>query len=131
MKRPDGLAGLRHVALRVKDLEACERFYAGLLGMRIEWRPDADNVYLTSGDDNLALHRATKPPTPEGQRLDHIGFILREARYADEWYEFLKAQGVVVTQAPKTHRDGARSFYCRDPDGNLIQFIHHPPIAVK
>ncbi len=131
MKRPDGLNGLRHVALWVKDLEACERFYAGLLGMQIEWRPDADNVYLTGGNDNLALHRATGPFAADGQRLDHIGFILREARHVDEWCGFLKAQGVVVSKAPKTHRDGARSFYCRDPDGNTIQFIHHPPIADK
>jgi catechol 2,3-dioxygenase-like lactoylglutathione lyase family enzyme len=32
---------------------------------------------------------------------------------------------------PKTHRDGARSFYFRDPDGLLIQLIYHPPISDK
>ena len=26
--------------------------------MKIVWRPDADNLYLSSGSDNLALHRA-------------------------------------------------------------------------
>jgi catechol 2,3-dioxygenase-like lactoylglutathione lyase family enzyme len=128
-KRPDGLSGLRHVALSVKDLEACERFYCGVLGMQVEWRPDADNLYLTSGTDNLALHRAKTALSADGQRLDHFGFILREAHYVDEWHEYLKANGVSITQLPKTHRDGARSFYCRDPDGNLVHFIHHPPIA--
>jgi catechol 2,3-dioxygenase-like lactoylglutathione lyase family enzyme len=29
----------------------------------------------------------------------------------------------------KAHRDGARSFYVRDPDGVLVQIIYHPPIA--
>lgn len=129
MNRPEGLSGLRHLALSVKDLEACERFYCALLGMQVEWRPDADNLYLTSGSDNLALHRAKANPSVDGQRLDHFGFILREARYVDEWHDFLKANSVAIMQAPKTHRDGARSFYCRDPDGNLVQFIHHPPIA--
>ena len=43
MKRPEATAGLRHVALNVKNLEACERFYVELLGMQVEWRPDADN----------------------------------------------------------------------------------------
>ncbi len=131
MKRPDGLAGLRHVALSVTDMEACERFYVGLLGMQVEWRPDDDNLYLTSGADNLALHRAKKLHAPEGQRLDHIGFILRDAQAVDAWHEFLTAQGVAIAQPPKAHRDGARSFYCRDPDGNLVQFIHHPPIAQR
>jgi catechol 2,3-dioxygenase-like lactoylglutathione lyase family enzyme len=41
------------------------------------------------------------------------------------------ANGVDIVKPPKTHRDGARSFYCRDPDGNVVQFIHHPPIAQR
>ncbi len=131
MKRPEGFGGMRHVALRVRDLEACERFYVGLLGMQVEWRPDADNLYLTSGNDNLALHRATQTLAADGQRLDHLGIVLRAARYVDEWCEFLKSHDVSIAQAPKTHRDGARSFYCRDPEGTLVQFIHHPPIAGK
>jgi catechol 2,3-dioxygenase-like lactoylglutathione lyase family enzyme len=131
VKRPGGFGGLRHLALSVQDLDACERFYVGLLGMQVEWRPDADNLYLTSGNDNLALHRTTMPLSTQGQRLDHFGIILRAAQYVDEWYEFLKSNGVQLAQPPKTHRDGARSFYCRDPEGNLLQFIHHPPIADK
>ena len=129
MKRPETLGALWHVALQVRDLAACERFYGELLGMRVEWRPDADNVYLTSGRDNLALHRATDPHAASGQRLDHIGFVLSTAALVDAWYAFLMAAGVPMVQAPKTHRDGARSFYCRDPDGNTVQMIHHPPLA--
>ena len=59
MKRPPATSGLRHIALFVKDLDTCSHFYIELLGMRIEWQPDADNLYLTSGNDNLALHRST------------------------------------------------------------------------
>lgn len=126
--RPGGLRGLRHVALNVAALEACERFYVELLGMRVEWRPDADNVYLTGGRDNLALHRAAGDRRG-GQRLDHIGFILAAPGDVDRWHAYLAGRGVDIVKPPRTHRDGARSFYCRDPDGNLVQFIHHPPIA--
>ncbi len=129
MKRPKPTAGMRHVALNVVDLEACERFYVELLGMRVEWRPDADNVYLTSGNDNLALHRAAADRGAGAQRLDHIGFIIEEIDQIDVWHEFLSSRGVTVVKAPRTHRDGARSFYCRDPDGNTVQIIHHPPLA--
>ncbi|MFT4677497.1 MAG: catechol 2,3-dioxygenase-like lactoylglutathione lyase family enzyme, partial [Candidatus Azotimanducaceae bacterium] len=57
MKRPGATSGLRHVALFVHDLEASEHFFVELMGMAVEWRPDPDNVYLTSSNDNLALHR--------------------------------------------------------------------------
>ncbi len=129
ISKPKPTAGLRHVALYVQDLEACEHFYTELLGMQVEWRPDKDNVYLTSGNDNLALHRAQVEPSADGQRLDHIGFILDEIEQVDVWFEFLNQYGVSMRNAPRTHRDGARSFYCFDPAKTLIQMIYHPPIS--
>lgn len=123
------LAGLWHLALNVVDLERALAFYEGDLGLRVEWRPDADNVYLTSGRDNLALHRVDRLADADARgRLDHLGFVLPTAESVDAWAAFLSARGHPLAQAPKTHRDGARSFYLKDPAGNLVQFIHHPPL---
>jgi len=130
MKRPNPTSGLRHVALYVNDLEKAEHFYVELMGMSVEWRPDNDNVYLTSGNDNLALHRGREGFDPQGdQVLDHLGFILKQPEDVDEWYVFLLENGIQMRTQPKTHRDGARSFYCYDPAGNTVQVIFHPPIA--
>lgn len=131
-QRPAGLLGMHHVALWVRDLESCELFYAGLLGMQVEWRPDPDNVYLTSGKDNVALHRAPANFAPgDAQHLDHIGFIVASPEAVDAWHAYLSGEGVRIAKEPRTHRDGARSFYCLDPDGNTVQFIYHPPIAPR
>ena len=127
MEKPKPTAGLRHVALYVKHLAACERFYTELLGMQIVWRPDGDNLYLSTGSDNLALHRAPEDFTPsKHQRLDHIGFFLTEREEVDRWHDYLVANGISIHAAPKDHRDGTRSFYCLDPDGNLVQVIYYP-----
>ena len=126
--RPPATAGMRHVALYVGRFEECEHFYTELLGMQVEWRPDPDNVYLTSGNDNVALHRASGS-FGKGQHLDHIGFILDQPDDVDAWHTFLQHHNVTMKTAPKTHRDGARSFYCCDPDGNTVQMIFHPPIS--
>lgn len=128
--RPGKTGGMRHIALFVSDLPACEQFYVELLGMEVEWRPDDNNVYLTSGNDNLALHRAEVAPAPqEQQKLDHIGFIIPTMNEVDRWFEFLQAQNVKMRTEPRTHRDGARSFYCYDPAGTVVQIIYHPPIS--
>ncbi|MCX4186245.1 VOC family protein [Methylophaga sp. OBS4] len=130
MQRPGKTGGLHHVALFVNDLAACEKFYVDLLGMEVEWRPDENNVYLTSGNDNLALHRADNLKANEGQqRLDHIGFIIPTLDEVNVWFEFLQQHDVKMRNAPRTHRDGARSFYCYDPSGTLVQIIYHPPIS--
>jgi catechol 2,3-dioxygenase-like lactoylglutathione lyase family enzyme len=122
-------AGLRHLALNVRSMDAMTAFYTDLLGFAVEWAPDPDNIYLSSGVDNLALHRAeTVAP---GGALDHLGLVVRESGDVDRWAAFLESRGVTLDATPRTHRDGARSFYFRDPDGNKIQIIHHPPISQK
>jgi catechol 2,3-dioxygenase-like lactoylglutathione lyase family enzyme len=127
---PDGMLGLRHVALFVDDIDACLHFYLDILGMEVEWQPDADNYYLTSGSDNLALHRAPERQyTSASQRLDHIGFIIRMPDEVDAWHAHFVEHGVKILRQPSTHRDGARSFYCEDPAGNTVQMIFHPPIS--
>jgi catechol 2,3-dioxygenase-like lactoylglutathione lyase family enzyme len=140
MERP-AHAGLRHLALNVHDLAAMKRFYVDVLGFAVEWEPDPDNVYLSSGIDNLALHRSTDgghagPPPHAGAdprvspgALDHLGLIVRAADDVDRWAAFLESRGVTLDAKPKTHRDGARSCYFSDPDGNHVQIIHHPPLS--
>ena len=128
MQRPPPTAGLRHIALYARDMQAAEHFYVDLLGMRVEWRPDPDNVYLTSGNDNLALHRADSDFDSK-QVLDHIGFILKTPDDVDAWHAFLSANAVEMKSEPRTHRDGARSFYCVGPEQVIVQMIYHPPIA--
>ncbi len=131
MNRPSLGYGMRHVALFVRDMAACERFYIDLLGMEVEWRPDERNVYMTSGSDNVALHQADagQDRDESHQRLDHIGFFVEAAEDVDAWFAWLSAHGVKMRTEPRTHRDGARSFYCYDPDGTHVQIIHHPPIC--
>jgi catechol 2,3-dioxygenase-like lactoylglutathione lyase family enzyme len=122
--------GIRHVALNVRNVRRSIEFYSNVLGMEVEWMPDEQNAYLTSGQDNLALHERTDLDEPAvGQRVDHIGFVVRTPEQVDEWAERLRAQSIPLAAEPKTHRDGARSFYFHDPDGLLIQLIYHPPIS--
>lgn len=125
-ERPDML-GMHHLALNVSDLESCEKFYTQLLGFDVEWRPDGDNLYLTSGSDNIALHRADT--VNANGALDHLGIIVKTPEDVDRWHAFLSQHEVTINIAPKSHRDGARSFYCQDPEGNQIQIIYHPPLS--
>lgn len=131
MTRPP-TKGLRHVALYVRDLPRMERFYADVLGYAVEWRPSERELYMTTGSDNLALHALAPGAAPSGDgdsRLDHIGLLMAKPDDVDAWARWLEAQGVALDTQPRQHRDGAKSFYARDPEGNRIQFIWHPPIA--
>ncbi len=133
--RPSTL-GLRHLALWVRAdvFDATVRFYTEGLGLSVDWHPDADNIYLSSGGDNVALHRVVPPREVSHERspLDHLGFAMRTADEVKSWHAFLEPRAeelqIEILNAPKLHRDGATSFYLRDPGGHQVQMLHVPSI---
>jgi len=130
--------GLRHLALRVTNLARSRAFYERLLGMKVVWEPDSDNVYFSSGSDNLALHQIGQTELaqyqpPRGQLLDHFGVILESPAHVDDMFREVQREGgqygSTIAKPPKQHRDGSYSFYFTDPDGNVIQALYEPTIS--
>ena len=126
--RPSRLNGLRHLAILVPNLEACERFYVDILGMEVLHRANEDLVYLTCGNDNLSLGRAFVPSSGE-QAVDHYGFVVDSIDELHAWHAYLKECGVTLLDTPFAHGDGTWSFHLLDPAGNKVQSIYHPAIS--
>ena len=82
MERPVH-AGLRHLALRVHDMDAMKHFYVDLLGFAIEWEPGAirfyvdDTLYKTTTPDNLPAGRAWV--------FDHPFFLILNVAVGGDW----------------------------------------------
>jgi catechol 2,3-dioxygenase-like lactoylglutathione lyase family enzyme len=121
--RPPSL-GLRHAALKVRDLAAAEDFSVRVLGYEVAWRPDPENVYLRRSADDVALHRVDAA-AGKGM-LDHLGLFVERAEDVDAWEKHLDACGARIVARPRTHRDGARSLYVEGPEGLVVQVLHHP-----
>jgi catechol 2,3-dioxygenase-like lactoylglutathione lyase family enzyme len=121
--------GLRHLALNVADVAVSIEFYSSLFGMQVVWQPDPENAYLSSGCDNLALHKAPASIEGHGQRLDHVGFIVEKPDDVDRAMEVLTVRDILILKPPRTHRDGSRSLYCADPDGNIVQILYEPTLS--
>jgi len=135
MKEPQFiLQGLRHLALRVSDMGKARAFYEGLLGMKVIWEPDPDNVYLSSGSDNLALHQIPKEQlsqfkTGSGQFMDHFGFVVENPDVVRAVFQVMHQAGTPIVKPLRAHRDGSVSIYLADPDGNVIQILYEPNIS--
>ncbi len=121
--------GIRHLALKVKNFKECLYFYNVILKMEIDWQPDDENVYLTNGNDNLALHFDNTIDISGQCRLDHLGILLQKKEDVDSWHNYICENKVKIFKPVNDHRDGSRSFYCYDPDGNIVQLIWHPKIS--
>ncbi len=132
MPEVKGLKGLRHIALKVRDIRRAKEFYQQCFGMEVVWAPDPKNVYLSTGTDNVALHELAADAAPTGeQQLDHIGFIVESIERVRELEGEFRSRGVKIVHPFKIHRDGSASFYCADPDGIVIQMLYEPHLSAQ
>ncbi|HEX2226326.1 MAG TPA: VOC family protein [Candidatus Binatia bacterium] len=131
MSRVAGILGMRHIALKVRSATRSKAFYCECFGMNVVWEPDPENVYLSSGCDNIAIHEVSAdfPSTATELQLDHLGFIIESSERVKELEQEFLSRGVKIIQQFKVHRDGSASFYCADPDGIVIQILYEPTLS--
>jgi catechol 2,3-dioxygenase-like lactoylglutathione lyase family enzyme len=112
--------GLRHLALRSRDLAATERFYVDLLGLEIAF-PHKGMLFLQTpgGGDILNFIGTEKRFNPRTGGFDHFG--IRVA--ASDWRQLLvrlKRAGV-----PIHGRRGPAAIYIEDPNGYTVELYKH------
>jgi len=118
--------GLYHATLPVWDLDASERFWRELLGVRRHAKPSYVPemvVFLDLGNTMLHLVRyGDEVPRPD-VRSTHLAIAVDDL---DGALAEVKARGLEVLREPTGRPDGARCFYFVDPDGNRVELIELP-----
>lgn len=123
---------INHVGLRVRDMEVARQFYgqlgfefiAGPVGpepVAIVEHPSGVNINLILNVSDQASERNVLMDEP----VKHAGYthIALEITDADEVERQIEALGIEITE--RVQFGGARFFFIRDPDGNVIEF-HKP-----
>ena len=65
----------------------------------------------------------------EDQVIDTLQLIDTEKGEIEQLHSQLRATGIQVGSL-HDHRDGTASFYLRDPDGNWLEMLYHPPAGI-
>jgi catechol 2,3-dioxygenase-like lactoylglutathione lyase family enzyme len=109
--------GLRHIALKTRDLKKTEAFYTQVLGLKIAFRHPPDMLFLaTPGSGDLVNFIQTAKRASGNQALDHIGFRVSSAA--------LKRLERKLTDYNVTieGRRGKNALYFSDPNGYRIEY---------
>ena len=111
-----GPRGLRHVALRSRDLRATERFYVDVLGLRVAF-PHQGMLFLESpGAGDLLNFVATRRAFDAAAGgFDHLGLRVPSA----EWRAVMVRLGRAGVRIEG--RRGRDAVYFRDPNGYTVE----------
>ncbi len=119
------ITALLHATFLVADLDEARAFYEGILGLPVNAaRPDLGfpGVWYDVGyKQQIHLMRLPNPEAglerpPHGGRDRHVALAVDDlAALAAK----LRAVGIPYTQS----KSGRRALFCRDPDGNALEFM--------
>ncbi|KZF23944.1 Glyoxalase/Bleomycin resistance protein/Dihydroxybiphenyl dioxygenase [Xylona heveae TC161] len=134
---PLTISSLDHLVLTVRSIPATIDFYTRHLGMKAETfsppsAPHTKRHALLFGPHKINLHEAGKEFEPKAQYpLPGSADLcfLTETPVADALEEVKRAGLEVLEGGKVVDRTGARgrirSFYVRDPDGNLVEISNY------
>jgi catechol 2,3-dioxygenase-like lactoylglutathione lyase family enzyme len=108
--------GLRHIALKTRDIAATKRFYIDVLGFEVAF-PHRGMIFLKTpgGDDLLNFVATRKPFDPEAGGLEHLGLHVPRNRWK-KLQESLDRAGVAIES-----RRGRSAVYVQDPNGYTVE----------
>lgn len=119
------VSAVLHVTFLVSSLERARAFYEDVLGLAVDHaRPDLGFPgvwYALEGRQQIHLMRL---PDPEAglTRPEHGGRDRHVALAVDDIEALagrLEAAGIACTRS----RSGRAALFCRDPDGNALEFV--------
>lgn len=118
---------IQHVSVLVADTQQSLLFYRDVLGLPEDpQRPDLGypGAWLTIGAQQIHLLELPNPDPAMGRpahggRDRHVALTLRNI---DDLRRRLEAASIPYTLS----KSGRRALFCRDPDGNTLEFIEAP-----
>lgn len=120
----NNITALHHVSVIVSDTQQALAFYQQVLGLAVDDnRPDLGypGAWLTIGDQQLHLLELPNPD-PVTDRPAHGGrdrHLAVSVNSLDELIGNLDQYDIAYTVS----KSGRRALFCRDPDGNALEFI--------
>jgi len=121
------ITGILETVLYVADIDRAERFYRDVMALRPIGKEPERHAFFRVGSGVLLLFRAERtrrsasvpPHGAEGEI--HVCFTTAGDEY-ETWKARIRQYRILIEK--EAEWPGGRSFYFRDPDGNLLELAN-------
>ncbi|MDR0532838.1 MAG: VOC family protein [Verrucomicrobiales bacterium] len=123
---------LAHACLFSTDLDRTEKFYCGMLGLKLKFpfmaREKRIGFYMEVGE--MQFIEVFLRDTPLKNQEPYIGHICLETDDIKGLTTKLHANGIkTTTPEPVMGSDDSWQIWCKDPDGTDIEFHQYTPAS--
>lgn len=113
------------VCLITGNVTRLSEFYMKILG--VEGEGDSTHMDLKAHGTSLAIFSIEGMEEMAPGSMQGAGYgsftINFEVEDVDSEYEKISEMGISIVKQPQTYPWGSRSFWFRDPDGNIVNFF--------
>jgi catechol-2,3-dioxygenase len=137
MPSPPAVRGFSEIVLVVADVARSSQFYREIIGLIPETEPTEEWAWFWAGEvgtpQRLGVHRGSllfeeHSPHPAGARWGPIHFAFRIDRHdLESAADRARRAGIAVYGPTRFEWMRATSYYCYDPDGNLVEWWSPDP----
>lgn len=121
------IKGIEHVAVLAKDTAALKDWYIKMFEFRTVYDNGKGTFFLMAPDG--AMIEFVKTAEDSGKVGDKVSGIRHLALAVDEFeamVDRLMAEKVEVVTEPAVSATGIKTFFFRDPEGNVLHLIYRP-----
>ena len=119
--------GIEHLAIAAKDTTALKDWYIRLFDFKQVYDNGKGTFFLKAQDGSMIEYITaadeTDRPTEKALGIRHIAIAVDDF---EGMVDILTKENVEVVTAPVVAPNGIKTFFFRDPEGNILHLIYRP-----
>lgn len=123
------IKGVEHIAVCTNDSAALSAWYVKMFGFKVVYDNGKGTIFVKANDGSMfEVMNATGGEIPEDTTavgIRHFALSVDKDDF-DEEVKKLKAEGVEIVADVKESSKGIKTFFFKDPDGNVFHLIYRP-----
>lgn len=123
------ISGIEHVAICARDSKALADWYVKTFDFVLIFENGAGAYFIQTKDGSvleiMRFSSGVQPKDTSAIGLRHIAFSVSKEDFDIE-VERVRKMNLPIEAEVSESSDGIKTFFFRDPEGNLLHFIYRP-----